>query len=876
MFHQQQDLAQFRQSPQQVAREWLGFVLGPEDVLLGCDHGAGIVNVWGGGSTRTHPVSNTDCNTTFDTLDAGTKPGPPDQTNITDRENLLMPTDTHTIARTAKRPARFACCISALLGAMTADPSLADWVEQGPGPTINGQTEGLKDPRNPVSGAINAIVPDPSNGDILYVGTVNGGVWKTTNAKDVSPNWTPLTDTQLPALSIASLASSPLNRNRLFAGTGSTSSNGGEGNPGFGVARSDDGGTSWKVLATDTFKDKRVTSIVPTAMDDGNVVLAANFYEKGGVYRSTDGGEKFERISGKDGSGLPDAGVSSLIADPAAPQRLYAAIPAVAPSLSPDRGPEPNSGQPGIYRSDNGGVTWSRMGTAPVDGPDPSLRILLSLHHSEGGNVLYAAVAVQKKKTDKSGKEEYKDVWDSVYRSSDRGANWTKLPDIPNVSPGAQASIHGALLADIGDPNAVYLSGDVQTGPANGGNISVTNPNALGCTRWSANVYRYNGRRWEPAVCKGANGTSPHADSRNMVFDADGNLLQANDGGIYRLVKPADRKRRRWVSVLGNLRLAETISAAYDPLSGLAFCGTQDNGSAAQTAQNDFSWKTLIEGDGGVVAVDSDVNGHPGKSIRYYTYAELGFFTRSAWNARGRMIKGSEQAVRLRVKGTGKPLTRVDDTVQFYNRYALNLVDPKRMLIGTTKLYESLNRGDLLDALYEGDGYVKALAYGGRRQGAEFADVLYAGTSSRQDPQPEDDDVEKSLPTAGFANADEPEATGETTGRILHRTNVGEQVAALASYKGSGVVDLAIDPQDYGHVFVVDDKDRIWASFDEGQSWSELTANLKDLLKGPVKTLTVKGADSYSPDTVLVAGGGYGVAQLRNPETRGDWATVDK
>jgi len=56
------------------------------------------------------------------------------------------------------------------------------WVEQGPGPTINGQTQGLTNPSNPVSGAINAIATDPTNPNLVYVGTVNGGIWKSTNA----------------------------------------------------------------------------------------------------------------------------------------------------------------------------------------------------------------------------------------------------------------------------------------------------------------------------------------------------------------------------------------------------------------------------------------------------------------------------------------------------------------------------------------------------------------------------------------------------------------------------------------------------------------------------------------------------------------------
>src|ERR1700730_18152903 len=118
------------------------------------------------------------------------------------------------------------------------------WVEQGPGPILNGvNTEGMPGP-NPVAGAITAIVPSPSSADIVFVGTVNGGVWKTSNATAATPTWTPLTDTQLPALSIDSLAMSPVDPNTLFAGTGSTSSDRSDGSRGFGVARATDGGAN--------------------------------------------------------------------------------------------------------------------------------------------------------------------------------------------------------------------------------------------------------------------------------------------------------------------------------------------------------------------------------------------------------------------------------------------------------------------------------------------------------------------------------------------------------------------------------------------------------------------------------------------------------
>ena len=62
---------------------------------------------------------------------------------------------------------------ASLVGLSGAATTLAaPWAEQGPGPILNGQDEGI--PNNPVAGAINAIVPITA--DTVFVGTVNGGV----------------------------------------------------------------------------------------------------------------------------------------------------------------------------------------------------------------------------------------------------------------------------------------------------------------------------------------------------------------------------------------------------------------------------------------------------------------------------------------------------------------------------------------------------------------------------------------------------------------------------------------------------------------------------------------------------------------------------
>ena len=87
-----------------------------------------------------------------------------------------------------------------------------NWVEQGPGPIQNNpNVVGMEAQGKPVSGAVEAIAAHPTDANTLFVGTASGGIWKTTNALNVSPGptWTPLTD-QLPSLSISSLAFSPL------------------------------------------------------------------------------------------------------------------------------------------------------------------------------------------------------------------------------------------------------------------------------------------------------------------------------------------------------------------------------------------------------------------------------------------------------------------------------------------------------------------------------------------------------------------------------------------------------------------------------------------------------------------------------------------
>src|SRR5260370_18212555 len=85
----------------------------------------------------------------------------------------------------------------------------------GFGPTTTIQS-GDAPPNGTVSGALQAIVTDPTNPNTMYIGATNGGVWVTRNG---GASWTPLSDNQR-SLSIASLSVDPPNPNLLIAGPG--------------------------------------------------------------------------------------------------------------------------------------------------------------------------------------------------------------------------------------------------------------------------------------------------------------------------------------------------------------------------------------------------------------------------------------------------------------------------------------------------------------------------------------------------------------------------------------------------------------------------------------------------------------------------------
>jgi len=154
-----------------------------------------------------------------------------------------------------------------------ADLSRSSWTNRGP---------------QNVSGRTRALVIHPTDSNTIWAGSVSGGVWKTTNG---GLTWTPLDDF-MANLSANCLAIDPSNPNVLYCGTGEGFFVPG-GLQGDGIFKTTDGGTTWSQLAsTATWgtdgSGRTFVNRIAVAPANSNLLLAATV--NGGIQRSTDGG----------------------------------------------------------------------------------------------------------------------------------------------------------------------------------------------------------------------------------------------------------------------------------------------------------------------------------------------------------------------------------------------------------------------------------------------------------------------------------------------------------------------------------------------------------------------------------------------------------
>ena len=265
-----------------------------------------------------------------------------------------------------------------------------------------------------------------------YFGATGGGLWKTV---DGGEEWFPVTDFQINSASIGAVAVAETDPDLVFIGTGETCI---RGNilPGDGVYRSRDAGATWEHVG---FSESHGISTIRIHPTNPDIVYVASFGKYGvpseerGVFKSTDGGDTWERILFRD----ERTGAIDIAIDRNNPDVIYAALwEAFRKEYTMSSG-GPGSG---MFKSVDGGDTWTeitRNPGMPAEGVVGKIGLAVSTANS---NRVYALF-----EHDDGG----------LFRSDDGGATWELINDERRIRQRAFYYTH--VYADHHDEDVVYV-----------------------------------------------------------------------------------------------------------------------------------------------------------------------------------------------------------------------------------------------------------------------------------------------------------------------------------------------------------------------------------------------------------------------------------
>jgi photosystem II stability/assembly factor-like uncharacterized protein len=265
----------------------------------------------------------------------------------------------------------------------------------------------------PVGNRVSAVVGEPGDPNVYYFGAASGGVFK---SEDAGHTWRPIFDDQ-DVQSIGALAIAPSDVNVVWAGTGEAfiRSNVSIGN---GVYRSTDGGENWTHAGLE--ESGRIGRIVihPTDSDVVFVAAAGHMYgpqdEGRGLYRTTDGGETWERVL----TTGPNSGAIDVVMDPGNPRILFAATWQMQIWTW---GRESGGPESGLWTSRDGGDSWTRLEGSGL--PRGTLgKIGLGMSPDDPDRV-YALIETNQN----SGYEALDDHEGTLWRSDNGGRTWSMV-----------------------------------------------------------------------------------------------------------------------------------------------------------------------------------------------------------------------------------------------------------------------------------------------------------------------------------------------------------------------------------------------------------------------------------------------------------------
>jgi len=171
-------------------------------------------------------------------------------------------------------------------------------------------------------GRVTAVHGVLGDDQVYYMGAAGGGVWKTTNG---GQSWSNISDEDIPVGTIGAIAVAPSDPNVVYVGTGEAPIRGVTTSQGEGLWKSTDAGKTFSFAGLPEAGQIAKIQVHPTNPDVAYVAVQGQIWTPNperGVYRTKDGGENWELVLEVN----PDTGATDITMDPSNPRILYASL----------------------------------------------------------------------------------------------------------------------------------------------------------------------------------------------------------------------------------------------------------------------------------------------------------------------------------------------------------------------------------------------------------------------------------------------------------------------------------------------------------------------------------------------------------------------
>ncbi len=575
------------------------------------------------------------------------------------------------------------------------------------------------------TGRLNCAHFDPSDDNHYWVGAPAGGLWETT---DNGANWTCLTDNN-PVLGVSDIAIPPdydkTSNPTIYIASGDRDAGD---DPSIGVLKTTDGGSTWTQTGLD-FHDKSGVKIGRLIInpDDKNIMWAATSL---GIYRSANQGTDWTFVQGGNFidmellPGSTGSGSGTLVA------------------TTYGWGPK-------VYRTTDGGLTWTNTWTAPSADefrcdvavtPAASNNVyIITANGNSGNGMAFYALYMSTDGGATFGAATYSGSTNNLY-------GWNASN---NVSDGGQGWYDATLAVSNTNANVIYIGGVNAFVSTNGGSSFTI------CNGWRS----------------GLGCDVVHADHHNAYFRAsDNRLFDCNDGGFYYSDDVTSGGSSHWTPKINGIVTGQLYDIGVaQTVANEIVAGYQDNGT--KLLDPDVSatdWHIVKDGDGMCCAIDPTT-----EQTQWGTYAATQVDrTTNEWGSSSSIRSGGNAAWAGPVEADPRDANTVYVGSAYVERY-----------IGTSKTN--------LSASLDATDYLRAL------------DVYNDGSNLV-------------IWTASLSGCWKSNTSGGS-------------YTAVSGLPGDAVTDIAIDKDDYNHVYVCFggyDNYNVYETTNGGTSWTDISEGL--------------------------------------------------